>query len=132
MKQENNGEPLKNKCDKMNQKGQFSYFIYFIVVMVVFLPIILFAFPTLQAVAIGFAGGTEGFISANYTVIEGIDNAELKADYNALINEQFDSQSTRISILNDAIVFGAIFIVVIVFIGIYLLARRNIEVGSMG
>jgi hypothetical protein len=45
---------------------------------------------------------------------------------------QIGSQVTRISILNDAIIFGVIFLVVIVFIGVYLLAKRNVEVGSLG
>jgi len=115
-----------------NEKGQFSYFIYFIVVMVIFLPLLLFGFPTLQTIAIGFAGTSDDFITANNDLLGDIDDPALRADYNSLIQAQTDSQQTRISILNDAIVFGGIFLVVIVFIGIYLLARRNIEVGSMG
>jgi len=115
-----------------NQKGQFSYFIYFIVVMIIFLPLLLFGLPTLQTIAIGFAGTSDDFITANNDLLGDINNPALRADYNSLIQAQTDSQETRISILNDAIVFGGIFIVVIVFIGIYLLARRNIEVGSMG
>ncbi len=115
-----------------DEKGQFSYFIYFVVVMVIFLPLLLIGFPVLQTVAIGFAGNTDEFIEANNDLLGDIDDPSLRADYNTLIQAQNDSQQTRINILNDAIIFGAIFIVVIVFAGIYLLARRNIEVGSMG
>lgn len=114
------------------QRGQFSYAIYFIVVMIIFLPILLIGFPVLQSIAIGFLESTEGLQEVNADVIANIDNATLRADVNSMNNAAIDSQTTRISILNDAIIFGVLFLVVIVFIGIYLLAKRNVEVGSLG
>ena len=115
-----------------DQRGQFSYAIYFIVVMIMFLPILLIGFPVLQTVAIGFLESTEGLQETNAAVIANIDNATLRADVNSMNNAQIDSQVTRVSILNDAIIFGVIFLVVIVFVGIYLLAKRNVEVGQLG
>jgi hypothetical protein len=114
------------------ERGQFSYVIYFIVVMVMFLPIILFGFPTLQTVAVGFLEATEPLTETNEAIIAQINDPALRADMNSMNNNQIDSQETRISILNDAIIFGVIFLVIIVFIGIYLLAKRNVEVGSLG
>lgn len=100
--------------------------------MIIFLPIILFGFPTLQAIAIGFAGASDDFINMNNKFLPSIDDSGLRADVNSMIQEQMNSQVTRIDILNSAIIFGVLAIVVIIFIGIYLLARRNVEVGSMG
>lgn len=115
-----------------DNKGQFSYAIYFIVVLIIFLPILLIGFPVLQSIAIGFLESTEGLQEVNADIITNINDPTLRADVNSMNNATIDSQATRISILNDAIVFGALFIVVIVFIGIYLLAKRNVEVGSLG
>jgi hypothetical protein len=114
------------------EKAQFSYAIYFIVVMIMFTPILLIGFPVLQTIAIGFMESTEGLKEVNAEIITHIDDPTLRADVNSMNNAQIDSQETRISILNDAIIFGVIFIVIIVFIGIYLLAKRNVEVGQLG
>jgi hypothetical protein len=115
-----------------DQRGQFSYAIYFIVVMIMFLPILLIGFPTLQSISIGFLESTEINQEINAEIIGEINDPNLRADVNSMNNAQISSQTTRISILNDAIVFGVIFLVVIVFVGIYLLAKRNVEVGSLG
>jgi hypothetical protein len=115
-----------------DERGQFSYVIYFVVVMIMFLPILLIGFPVLQSIAIGFLESTEGVQEVNASIIQNIDDPTLRADVNSMNNAQLSSQATRISILSDAIVFGVLFIVVIVFIGIYLLAKRNVEVGSLG
>lgn len=115
-----------------DQRGQFSYGIYFLVVMIIFLPILLIGFPVLQSIAIGFLESTEGLQEINADVITNIDDPTLRADVNSMNNATIDSQTTRISILNDAIIFGVIFLVIIVFVGIYLLAKRNVEVGSLG
>ena len=100
--------------------------------MIIFLPILLIGFPVLQNIAIGFLGASDDFISVNNSLLPDIDDPALRADVNSMIQMQTDAQATRIDIMNSAIVFGAIFLVIIVFIGLYLLARRNIEVGSMG
>ena len=115
-----------------DERGQFSYAIYFFVVMIMFTPILLIGFPVLQSIAIGFMESTEGLKEVNADIIENINDPNLRADVNSMNNAQIDSQETRISILNDAIIFGVIFLVIIVFIGIYLLAKRNVEVGSLG
>lgn len=100
--------------------------------MIIFLPVLLIGFPVLQNIAIGFLGASDDFIAVNNSLLPDIQDTALRADVNSMIQMQTDAQATRIDIMNSAIVFGAIFLVIIVFIGLYLLARRNIEVGSMG
>jgi hypothetical protein len=100
--------------------------------MIIFLPILLIGFPVLQNIAVGFLGASDDFIEVNNSLLPYIDDPDLRADVNSMIQMQTSAQETNIDIMNSAIVFGAIFLVIIVFIGLYLLARRNIEVGSMG
>ncbi len=116
----------------MNEKGQFSYALYFIIILIIFMPILFLGFPVLQTIAIGFLEATEPLQKINSDTIGKLDNPQLRADLNSANNAAIDSQATRINIMNDAILYGGIFLVIIMFIGVYMMAKRNVEVGSVG
>jgi len=97
-----------------------------------FLPIVLFGFPVLQTLAIAFSGATAEFNNASYDYLEDIKDPGLKSDINSLIAEQTNTQETNIAILSAGIIFGPIAIIILAYLGLYLLGRRNIEVGRMG
>ena len=116
---------------KLNQRGQFSYVFVLLIIFISLLVIFAVIAPIMTNLSAGFYSATQPLQNQTTAIINTFQDANMKAIALADIQSQKDMQALNIQTLTTMATYGGIIIVIAVVLVFFLLARRNVESGSM-
>lgn len=116
-----------NRKKRMGEKGIFNYVVAFAIAMLMLLILVATILPGIQkAQVITFGSQQTAFTDIN-SHIQALPNSDAKTSLLTSFNTQYESSQTQFDIVAFFIQYWWLFIVLIVGIGTYVVARRNVE-----
>ena len=91
-----------------------------------------FLMPLMQNWNVSWAKGLQKITAISLTTADGIDDANVKAEFVGAINAQTTNMIVSNQILSSLIGFSGIIIVLLVTLTLYLVSKRNTEAGLIG
>lgn len=116
---------------KLNQRGQFSYVFVLLIIFISLLVIFAVVSPIMLNMSATFYSATQPLQNQTTTIINTFEDANMKAIALADIQSQKDLQSLNMQALTTMATYGGILIIIAVVLVFFLLARRNVESGSI-
>lgn len=112
-----------------NEKGNVSLFFAFILIAIVGTMMFIILAPALQTFNLHIFEASEEIIQQNQAILPEIEDASYRADFNAILAEQLESQAFQIDVLGGLYKYGWIIILAIIALVYFLWTRQLVETG---
>jgi hypothetical protein len=116
---------------KLNQRGQFSYVFILLIIFISLLVVFAVVAPIMTNMSVAFYSATQPLQNSTTAIINTFEDANMRSIALADIQSQKDMQALNIQTLTTMATYGGIIIVIAVVLVFFLLARRNVESGSI-
>ena len=121
-----------NKSIWNEERGQFSYAIVFIMIFILLLITFVIVIPFLNTYTVSFYAGMEPAVTQATALAGTIQDANVRTAFQGALQSQTDTVTTNVQILSALATYAGIIILIIVLLVLYLMGRRNVQIGVIG